>query len=1127
MPNCFNNKLILLILLVINFQHASGQELTALSNPWPASSDNYFQGFDKTVSGTELDFFPFLEKGNVALYLGENGLYKSISFKTEPIPTDYNHPNITYIWQSGISKSVEDQLSEFRMSINDQEFLTFRTYKEGELNGWQYSDKRSISLSFTVTSTGKGTGDLFGYMILKLPVKYFSRGEPVTIRMDEIRSHDKDFYMAIQNPVKESLNIDEEAAIVKTDEGPKQTVRVDLTYLGKPTDVNLSFNGKSITTTDINPGKNEIYLYFDPVGQIKKGELSIEIKGRTPIIREVILKPVRHFEVYFLPHSHVDIGFTHKQDEVARLQWKNLDLALDLIQQTADYPEGSKYKWNAEISWVLDGYLKQASEEQRKMLIDAVRNGDIGVDALYASTLTGLQREEELYHNTSFANKMIKEYGFDIQSAMITDVPGYTWGIVPGLSQTGIKYFSIGPNHMPHLPHGGAQVGHSLETWGDVPFYWISPSGKDKILFWMSSHGYSWFHAWSIGNISNAGGTPVLNFLNELEQQKYPYDMVQLRYNIGNDNGPPDPDMAAFFKQWNDKHEWPKFKISTTLEMMREFEQRYEDQIPEVSGDFTPFWQDGGASSATETALNRNVADQLIQVETLLAMTGSENNYQIDLDEAWTNVVLFSEHTWGALQSKSDPDGAFTKDLWNVKQSFVLDAQKSANQLMEIATSAITSTEDDVEALLVINTLSWTRSDLVKLPKEWNTKGYRIIDDKRLEVSTQLLSTGELAFFAKDIPAFGTKKYTFKKGKASPKGNSYVSDLKIGNDLIDIELDSKSGLIKSIIHIPDNHQFIDRNDTVGFNAYWYSGHILDNLNRNHSPKFSIKENGPLISSIVVETSGAGSNSIHQEIEVISGMDKINLINVVDKVRVTDNENVRFSFPFVVPDGKVRIGIPWAVLEPGVNQLDGANKNFYCAQRFLDVSNDEFGMTLTTADAPIWEIGEMSGQYWYTDLKTRPWFKEYKPSQTLFSWTMNNAWFVNYKAYQEGEIKFRYNLIPHGKFSAAQSKKLGMEQTMPLITVPVSGKKPPIQPIFTISGSEDVLVTSFKSSIDDQAWMIRFFNSSDKTNKIVINWANGIDGNTYMSSPLEEKGPETGNSLSLVPWEIITIRKTKR
>ena len=41
------------------------------------------------MSGTQIDYFPFLEKGSVALYVGENGLHPEVSFKTEPIPEDY------------------------------------------------------------------------------------------------------------------------------------------------------------------------------------------------------------------------------------------------------------------------------------------------------------------------------------------------------------------------------------------------------------------------------------------------------------------------------------------------------------------------------------------------------------------------------------------------------------------------------------------------------------------------------------------------------------------------------------------------------------------------------------------------------------------------------------------------------------------------------------------------------------------------------------------------------------------------------------------------------------------------------------------------------------------------------
>ncbi|MBN1442254.1 MAG: discoidin domain-containing protein, partial [Planctomycetes bacterium] len=276
------------------------------------------------------------------------------------------------------------------------------------------------------------------------------------------------------------------------------------------------------------------------------------------------LPPVRPWQIHFLAHSHVDIGYTHEQAEVERLQWRNIERALELCRATADYPEGARFKWNVEVLWAVDGYLAQATAEKRAELIDAVRKGWIGLDALYGNQLTGLARPEELFRTVSFAKRLEAEHGLRIDSAMISDVPGLAWGVVPALASSGVKYFSSGPNHIPSLPHGGDRIGYTLETWGDRPFYWLSPSEKEKLLVWTAGHGYSWFHSWILGSIGKAGAQPILEYLDQLESDGYPYDLVQLRYTIAGDNGPPDPDLPEFVRAWNEQHVWPRMVISTT-----------------------------------------------------------------------------------------------------------------------------------------------------------------------------------------------------------------------------------------------------------------------------------------------------------------------------------------------------------------------------------------------------------------------------------------------------------------------------------------------------------------------------------------------------------------------------------
>ena len=48
--------------------------------------------------------------------------------------------------------------------------------------------------------------------------------------------------------------------------------------------------------------------------------------------------------------------------------------------------------------------------------------------------------------------------------------------------------------------------------------------------------------------------------------------------------------------------------------------ERYGSQLPHYRGDYTPYWEDGAASSARETALNRATAERLVQAETLWAL---------------------------------------------------------------------------------------------------------------------------------------------------------------------------------------------------------------------------------------------------------------------------------------------------------------------------------------------------------------------------------------------------------------------------------------------------------------------------------------------------------------------------
>ncbi len=211
------------------------------------------------------------------------------------------------------------------------------------------------------------------------------------------------------------------------------------------------------------------------------------------------------------------------------------------------------------------------------------------------------------------------------------------------------------------------------------------------------------------------------------------------------------------------------------------------------------------------------------------------------------------------------------------------------------------------------------------------------------------------------------------------------------------------------------------------------------------------------------------------------------------------------------------------MQPEKDQLKGANKNFFCAQHFVDISNHNDGVTWANLDAPLVETGEMHGQRWMSDLSTEPWLKTWQPSHRLFSWVMNNVWFVNYKGYQDDPVSFRYSLRPHKAFDSSEAKKFGIGLTQPLLLVPVGEGQKAVPSLLKLSGSPSVIATSLKPARDGNGWVLRLFNTTDKPAKVQLNWGSRKPTGIYFSNEKERFFEKTGAELSLDGWEIRTLR----
>ncbi len=901
------------------------------------------------------------------------------------------------------------------------------------------------------------------------------------------------------------------------EEGDSRLINLKFTggFVVEPVEVTFDYQGKKYRRI-IDPGSGVLQAaeVFLPIGCEESGDVTITLQNGVKAAGTVLsLFPVRKWEIHLVHQTHLDIGYTHKQEEVLRNQIDHFYKALEYIEVSKDYPQEARFKWHPEGMWAVEEFLRTESEENKRRFIEATKTRDIHIDALYAQAMAGAYSEEELFELIAAATRYGEEYGITVDSAMLTDIPGHPWGLVNALAHHGVKYLNVSPN-------ASHRIGHVFE-WGDKPFYWVSPCGTNRILFWMAGKPYSWFHYRPVGHTLQSEQERVLSYLDDLEKAGYPYDIINVRYSIGADNGPPNPALPDSVKEWNEKYVWPKLIISRNSDMMKELERRYEDVIPVVKGDFTPYWEDGMASTSADTGISRRAAERLVQAQTLWTLLDAGSYPHDEFELAWNKLIMYDEHTWGAWNSISDPDNDFVIQQAKYKQNYALDGARKASDLLDRGIREHQKTGSD--AIDVYNTLNWVRSEVVFLGPEQSKTGDRIEDENGQPVASQRLSSGELAFMAENVPAFGAKRFFVKAGKAVFKGTALnVDQHSLDNGSVRVVLDSQTGAIESLKHKKAGVEMADLSKGYGINDYLYiigRDAQKNNMRIDSSVTISVVDAGPLVGALKIECKAPGANQLTRIVRMTQNSDIVQMANVVDKQKERRPEGVYFSFPFNIPNGTMKIDTPWSVFQPDKDQINGANKNFFCVQRFVDISNEHYGVTWVSIDAPIvqWDPIKIASARDKNDFRTT-----LTPNQTIHSWVMNNHWETNYAADQDGRIPFLYAIWPHaGGYDAVKSQQVSRAVHQPLIVVESYGKSPVLQSNLEVNGN-GIVVTSVKPCRDGDGTMVRLFNTNTTNTIASVKWKEG-DHTVWLSNPLEKKIKKINGAIPMVSQEIVTLR----
>ena len=624
-------------------------------------------------------------------------------------------------------------------------------------------------------------------------------------------------------------------------------------------------------TEKVTAGINRVMLLLPEADAGRSVELKISTDRGDSFQATVNVVPQRKWSIFLVHHSHLDIGYTDPQDLVLHHHMTYLDSVLDLIGATNPWPEPAMFRWTVEANWPLRHWLASRPTRSVEAFVEGVRAGRIDVSALPFTMHTEAYSMDELARQLWFIDELRERYDLRIDSAMQTDVPGATVGLLNALVDADIRYLAVAHNYagrsVPHLTDGKRLT---------RPFYWTDDAGR-KLCVWYTDtpHGVAYMEGNMLGLADDYDAVVELlpEYLACLAQRTYPYsaplfgwkaptddhgesvpypfDLLHLRVQGAfADNASPSIVPSEIARRWCSEWVYPQLRMATNREFFVAAEERLAHLLDEFGGDWTDWWADGIGSAARPLAFNRRAQSTIRTGQTLNALAdkfvddGAERGaaWSTEVAAAYDDMALFDEHTWGAANPWEDAldkmdSGALQ---WDRKAAFASAAVERAERLAAAGLARLeplwSAPASSLGAVVVVNPTSWTRTDLVTVFLPESRFGaapqFEVVDPSTGAAVPSVVEDQphavyrprgrHLSFVAHDVPPLGFALYEMRPGGDGDAAAALpASEPRIQNEYFDVEFDLGEGCIAHIVERNSGRELVAANAPFGFNQYVY------------------------------------------------------------------------------------------------------------------------------------------------------------------------------------------------------------------------------------------------------------------------------------------------------------------
>ena len=835
-------------------------------------------------------------------------------------------------------------------------------------------------------------------------------------------------------------------------------------------------------------------------------------------------------KVFVVPHSHADLCWPDTPEACTNLNCQAISQSIDILSTMPDF------KFSEEDVFVLEEYLRRNPQRYAEVG-DLLRDGVLECGGFYFGPSELLLGGEGLIRNIYYGKLWLQNhFNYDARMAWNVDEPGHTLQMPQILAKSGIDQFVIW------------KVLYRWETNLNVTGYvgpnlfrWQAPDGS-KILVTSCPQGYGAGHILRTADFLTAAKEFQHFIRNESwHNQQWNLPPVIMMAD-GSDCTIPDARVAQNAGQWNQLYGYPQVELAHVGPYAQAVEaalQQGRGELQTLQGEL-PCWWNGTQSVENDAFMLSRKSEHLIlsaeKFSTFLDGLDASHDYPVQaIDHVWKGRLWVHEHNWGGT------NGAISDA---VKLSRAREAYRLADEVNRDALTALAgavSFRNRGIPLVVFNSLTWPRRDIVDPIVSISEPGLReprLVDGSGRTVPAQFTvlarhSDGSIAriqtIFEAAAPALGYTTFYLSRGKESIHPTFKIAENEIENRFYRVKIDPRTGGIASIYDKQNQCEWIKGNI--------YRAHELvamENLGVDEAEEFTEKcwrmeekpvkitltDHGPVRTTFRIEGTLLNSPTA-QTISLYAGLPRIDL-----ETRLNWNGEkaiqVNAAFPFQLNNARVTYEVPFGDVEYGKENpaAKACHPTVRAANNWIDLSNDEMGITLATEVTPF-DLKDRRDERFRDARVIRGiappdtfhmfWGGAYTPFtrvaltdpillesdfviqpillRSVFSCGDANLFFT-----QPGEHVYRFSITPHsGALVKHEATRRGMEHNAPLQVVCAgagAGTRPDSASFISVS-EPNVIVSVVKKAEKGKGVVLRCYETDGQDVQVTITFAKPI------------------------------------